>query len=222
MQLTLTQRARVSETVILAALTLACFVISLFRTRVSDTLHYLFLNWNLFLAFVPWAVVTAVRVLPGLERRGWVLVPVTAVWLLFFPNAPYILTDLFHLKYTDSMPLWFDLVLILLFAWTGLLFGFLSLWDLEILLSRPLGKRLAGLCSVAFLFIGSFGIYVGRYLRWNSWDILTEPMALLYDLGDRLINPFQHPRTWGVTLFMGFFLNAVYWSLRWLRTRRTD
>ncbi|MEL6536625.1 MAG: DUF1361 domain-containing protein [Bacteroidota bacterium] len=222
MQLTLTQRSRITETVFLGALTVASIFLSLYRTQVSDTLHFLFLNWNLFLAFVPWALVTLVRVLPGLERRGLVLAPVVAAWLLFFPNAPYILTDLFHLKYTTSMPLWFDLVLILLFAWTGLLFGFLSLWDLEILLSRRLGKRMASLCSVAFLFMGSFGIYVGRYLRWNSWDILTEPMALLYDLGDRLINPLQHPRTWGVTLMMGLFLNAVYWSLRWLRTRNTD
>jgi uncharacterized membrane protein len=69
------------------------------------------------------------------------------------------------------------------------------------------------------LFIGSFGIYVGRFLRWNSWDILTEPLHLIYDIGDRFINPFDHPRTWGMTIFMGIFLNMIYLSFRLIRTR---
>ena len=117
------------------------------------------------------------------------------------------------------MPVWFDLVLILSFAWTGLLFGFLSLWDIERLLSRYLSRFWISVISIGLLFLGSFGIYLGRYLRWNSWDIIKEPFGLLYDIGDRLINPFSHPRTWGMTLFMGFFLNLVYWSFRLIRNR---
>ncbi len=128
------------------------------------------------------------------------------------------------------MPLWFDLVLILSFAWVGLMFGFMSLWDIEKILksyvSQSRLKRFfsAGLAipvvSSFLLFIGSFGIYLGRYLRWNSWDIIAEPFALIYDIGDRFINPFAHPQTWGVTLFMGLFLNVVYWSLRLVKYRK--
>ena len=74
--------------------------------------------------------------------------------------------------------------------------------------------------SVVLMFAGSFGIYIGRYLRWNSWDILTSPFQLLYDIGDRFVNPFAHPRTWGMTLLMGVFLNILYFSFRLIRRRK--
>ena len=128
------------------------------------------------------------------------------------------------------MPMWFDLLLILSFAWVGLLFGFMSLWDIEKILKRYLMKsRLKELLryrlsipifSSVLLFIGSFGIYLGRYLRWNSWDTIAKPFALIYDIGDRFVNPFEHSRTWGVTLFMGLFLNLAYWSLRLIKFRK--
>ncbi|MBQ2489731.1 MAG: DUF1361 domain-containing protein, partial [Bacteroidales bacterium] len=120
---------------------------------------------------------------------------------------------------TSSMPVWFDLILILSFAWTGLMFGFLSLWDMENMLQKYLSKFWVTAISVLLLFVGSFGIYIGRYLRWNSWDILTSPLQLMYDIGDRLANPFSHPRTWGMTLFMGLFLNILYFSFRLVRKR---
>ena len=144
------------------------------------------------------------------------------IWLLFFPNAPYILTDLFHLRYDQlSMPIWFDLVLILAYAWTGLLFGFLSLWDIERLLAEWVHPKLVTALSVSLLFLGSFGIYLGRYLRWNSWDLITEPFRLIYDIGDRIVNPFEHPRAWGMTISMGIFLNMIYWSFHFIRNRST-
>lgn len=134
-----------------------------------------------------------------------------------FPNAPYILTDLFHLSNGSAMPIWFDLILILCFAWTGLMFGFLSLWDIEKLLATKMSAKWVSIISSSFLFIGSFGIYLGRYLRWNSWDIINNPVDLMYDVGDRVVNPFDHPRAWGLTLFMGVFLNMIYWSLKLIK-----
>ena len=119
------------------------------------------------------------------------------------------------------MPKWFDLILILSFAWTGLIFGYLSLWDIEKLLSKYLSQFWISLISVTLLFIGSFGIYLGRYLRWNSWDILNEPFYLIYDITDRLVNPLDHPRTWGVTIFMGVFLNMIYWTFRLIKKEET-
>ena len=157
---------------------------------------------------------------PQLHRSKWMLALLLCVWLLFFPNAPYILTDLFHLRLNSSMPVWFDLVLILLYAWTGLLFGFLSLWDIESVLRKGVKPWAVSVISVVLLFAGSFGIYIGRYLRWNSWDILTSPFRLLYDIGDRFVNPFAHPRTWGMTLLMGVFLNILYFSFRLIRRRK--
>jgi uncharacterized membrane protein len=210
---------RLRETLFLGGLSLFCFGFSLFRFVYSDTTVFLFLNWNLFLAFLPWAFTSIAELKPKLKQSKITLLFLLAVWLLFFPNAPYILTDLFHLRLQSSMPVWFDLVLILCFAWTGLLFGFLSLWDIEKILQLKIRKRYVTLISMILLFAGSFGIYLGRFLRWNSWEIITQPLNLMYDIGDRIINPLAHPRTWGVTILMGLFLIIVYWTFRLMRKR---
>ena len=215
----LKETKRLNETIFLGVLTLFCFGVSLFRFIYTDTKVFLFLNWNLFLAFIPWALTSLVIVKPKFQKSRLTLIVLLGPWLLFFPNAPYILTDLFHLRLKSSMPIWFDLILILSFAWTGLLFGFFSLWDIEKLLRNFMKRTSVIIISVGLLFIGSFGIYVGRFLRWNSWDILTEPFKLMYDIGDRFINPFEHPRTWGMTIFMGLFLNMIYLSFRLVRKR---
>ncbi|HRG45846.1 MAG TPA: DUF1361 domain-containing protein [Leptospiraceae bacterium] len=215
----LKEKNRFSETLFMGTISLLCFSFSIFRFIYTDTKVFLFLNWNLFLAFIPWAVTSITILKPSIQRYKVTIIILLAVWLLFFPNAPYILTDLFHLRLKSSMPKWFDLILILSFAWTGLVFGFLSLWDIEKILTKSLSQIWISIISVSLLFVGSFGIYLGRYLRWNSWDIIGEPFNLLYDITDRLINPFDHPRTWGVTIFMGIFLNMIYWTFRMVKKR---
>lgn len=185
---------------------------------------YLYLPWNLFLAWVPlgFALLT-VRLLGAPPRRGpgrpdpvaagaarlqWPGRRVLAVlvglgWLLFLPNAPYILTDLIHLAQPRSgvgAPLWFDLLVHLLFALTGLLIGYASLALVQDAVTRLHG-RLAGwgFASLA-LALAAFGIYIGRFLRWNSWDILRSPLSLLGDVAQRLVDPLRHPRTYGFTV----------------------
>jgi len=103
-----------------------------------------------------------------------------------------------------------------------LLYGFLSLWNLEELMEQFLSKKVITALSVLLLFVSSFGIYIGRYLRWNSWDILHHPTKLMGDIGDRIINPFDHTRTWGVTVFMGLFLTMLYFTFKFLRKNRVD
>ncbi len=218
----LKENNRLNETLFLGGFSMFCLAVSLFRFVYTDTNVFLFLNWNLFLAFIPWALSSMMMLSPRMRQSQWMLMLLLCVWLLFFPNAPYILTDLFHLRLNSSMPVWFDLVLILSYAWTGLLFGFLSLWDIECVLRKRLSTKVVTGISVLLLFLGSFGIYIGRYLRWNSWDLLTSPFQLLYDIGDRLANPFSHPRTWGMTLLMGIFLNIIYFSFRLIRERKGE
>ena len=212
---------RLNEIILMGVLSLFCFSLSIVRFIYSDTKTFLFLNWNLFLALIPWALTTWLIIHPKIRKYKIVVGLVICIWLLFFPNAPYILTDLFHLKYTAlSIPIWFDLVLILSFAWTGLLFGFFSLWDIEFILSKFFKQKYISVISIILLFLGSFGIYLGRYLRWNSWDIINKPFQLMYDIGDRLINPFSHPRTWGMTLLFGLFLSILYFSFRLIKNRK--
>lgn len=217
-QLVKTNQLQIS--IFMGILSVFCFALSVFRTELSGTRHFLFLNWNLFLAFVPWFLTLILNVNQNLQKNPLVVFGLLGIWLLFFPNASYILTDLFHLSHHSSMPIWFDLVLILSFAWTGLLYGFLSLWNLEELMKRFLSPKTITALSVFLLFVSSFGVYIGRYLRWNSWDILSHPGRLMQDVGDRFINPADHPRTWGVTIFMGLFLTMLYFTFRFMRRKQ--
>ena len=216
----LKQYGRLDITVLFIVMCLICFSLSVFRCFYSGTNMFLFLNWNLFLAFIPWACSSLLVLYPQLQQRKLAIAMLLCVWLLFFPNAPYILTDLFHLKRQLNMPVWFDLVLIVAYAWTGLLLGFMSLIDIEGFLKRFLPTKQIAILATFLLFLGSFGIYLGRYLRWNSWDIINEPLRLLYDIGDRIINPLAHPRTWGVTLAMGLLLSMMYWSIKVVRAKK--
>ena len=211
---------RWNETVFMAAISCFCFALYAARVCLSGKLSFYFLNWNLFLAFIPWAVTTGLIIHPRLHSKKTVVGITVCLWLLFFPNAPYILTDLFHLRPRAGVPVWFDLVMILSFAWAGLLFGFLSLWNIERVLAAFMRPRHITLLSVLLLFISSFGIYLGRFLRWNSWDILHNPVPLATDISHRILYPLSHSRTWGMTLFMGLFLTLLYFSFRLINRRR--
>jgi uncharacterized membrane protein len=216
----LKKHQRFKETLLLGSISIFCLLLCLFRMFWTDQITYFFLNWNLFLAFVPWLFSSLMIIFPRFQKKPILVLMLLGAWLLFFPNAPYILTDLFHLQWSQhTMPLWFDLTLVMSYAWVGLLFGFTSLMDAEKVVANYLPKKLIPVMSTVLLFLGSFGIYLGRYLRWNSWDIIQEPMTLLYDVGDRFVNPIEHPRTWGVTIFMGLMLNMMYWSFRLLRSK---
>jgi uncharacterized membrane protein len=210
---------RLNETLFLGFISLFCFSLSIFRYIYSDSVHFFFLNWNLVLAFIPWFFSSIIIIYPSLRKRKLAITVLILLWLLFFPNAPYILTDLFHLKYASAMPIWYDLVMILSFAWTGLLFGILSLWDIEQILAIRIPGKVLTVITIILLFMGSFGIFAGRYLRWNSWDIVKEPIAMLYQLKASMVSPSYHPKPYGMTLFMGLFLNIVYWSFHFIRTR---
>ena len=213
---------RFKEGLILGLFTFISIGLFIFRYYYTGSIVFGFLLWNLFLAFIPWALTSATLMIPKIRNVNGVVVALLVLWLLFFPNAPYILTDLFHLKNQTNMPIWYDLVLILSFAWTGLLYGMFSLWDLEYLVRGKISKLFSAIISTGLLFLCSFGIYLGRYLRWNSWDLWSQPGALMNDIIDRFLNPLDHPRTWGMTLVLGVFLNIVYWTFKYLREERYD
>ena len=179
-----------------------------------------FLSWNLFLAWLP--LVFALW-LDERERRGagrLMLVGVTMAWLAFWPNAPYILTDFVHLAGRSPnvpVPLWYDIVLIAVFAWNGLLLGFASLAIFHRVATRRFGAaRGWGFVALASL-LGGFGIYLGRFERWNTWDVLARPTELLASVVMPVVNPIAHPKVWGVTLSIGGFLFLSYAALAVLR-----
>ncbi len=205
---------KLREGLSLGILSIFCFSLFGIRFYLSESYFFIFLLWNLFLAFVPWFISTLLVVSPLLRKFKVVSILLILLWVLFFPNAPYIITDLFHLNKGRSMPVWFDLILILSFAWTGLLFGFFSLKDVITLAKRKIDRKVLMVITGAFLYLVSFGIYVGRYLRWNSWDILNRPDTLFLDTLEIVLNPMAHQKAWGMTLLMGTMLNMVYWTFK--------
>lgn len=154
------------------SLLLSCgFSIALVLFRLVYTRQWLFvwLNWNLFLAAVPYLLTrTAIRNPDWVERNGRFILLFIA-WLLFLPNSFYIITDLFHLEERKLVPLWFDLALIFSFAWNGILLGIASIRQME----RILMCKWPGLREWQFVYpmmlLNALGIYIGRYLRYNSW-----------------------------------------------------
>ena len=200
---------------LLLLMSIFSFTLFIFRYYISDTKVFLFLNWNLFLAIIPFLVSTFISKFQVKSKSA--LVALIVIWILFFPNSPYILTDLFHLRARNIVPIWYDLIVILSYAWTGLIFGFVSLLQIEKLLSKFLNKNFIVFLSILFLFISSFGVYLGRFLRWNSWDILSNPFGLFRDISYRIIYPSENPRTWGLTILMGILLNLIYFSIKLFR-----
>ncbi|TGE15437.1 DUF1361 domain-containing protein [Hymenobacter elongatus] len=197
-----------------ASLTLSVALI-IGRVLLTQQMTFIFLLWNLFLALVPFGLSTMLGMAAG-PIRARLLLPVGVVWLLFFPNAPYILTDLFHLEPRAGVPYWYDLALILTCAWNGLMLAYASLLDMQTLVRRRLGPAAGWAFAVVALLLSSFGIYLGRFLRFNSWDVLTNPLTLFYDILNRVLHPAAHPRTWGVTLLFGVFLLLGYSTVRLL------
>ena len=169
---------------------------------------YLNLVWNLFLAWIPFAV--ALLVYDG-YRKGASKLPIAiggALWLAFFPNAPYIVTDFELLRNPSSVPIWYDVVLVSVAAWTGLLLGFISLYLIHAVLRRAVGALSAWLLVVTVLALSSFGIYLGRFERWNSWDIVARPEYLLPRLWEHVSAPLS--QTVEVTAVFTVFLTLSY------------
>lgn len=187
------------------------------RIYVTQKVTFAFLIWNLILAAIPFVISTfMISFESKIKAAGLFLL--LACWLVFFPNAPYILTDFFHLRQRPDVPLWFDLMVILSAAWNGLILGLLSLLDMQHIITKRFSKLTGWLFVTVSLFLCGFGIYIGRYLRWNSWDIVTNPVALGYDLIERIADPVLHPRTLGVTVLYMLFLFIVFAFFRLLMT----
>jgi uncharacterized membrane protein len=197
--------AVVASLALLSGLAVAMVVARIIYTGEST---YANLIWNLTLAWIP---LLLALFLYDAARRGagsWLLLSVGVAWLLFFPNAPYLMTDFQLLRDWTEAPIWYDVVLLSTAAWTGLTLGFASLYLVHVVVRRRLGAVTVWVGIAAVLALTSFGIYLGRFERWNSWDIVSRPGPLLASIGDRLVDP--DPRTAGVTAVFTAFLALAY------------
>ncbi|HEX3251574.1 MAG TPA: DUF1361 domain-containing protein [Pyrinomonadaceae bacterium] len=179
----------------------------------TGSFYYRFLLGNLFLACVPLFLSTVLRVINRLRLHWTMMAGVSCLWLLFLPNAPYILTDILHLTRTSDAPAWYDLALLLSCSGTGLLLGYLSLIDVQRIVARRFNPLLGWLFAIVSLGLSGFAIYLGRFLRWNSWDVLVTPTRLL-EIAGAVMHPVANVHALSVTLIFGVILTLGYITLR--------
>lgn len=192
------------ETLSLITVTVAMSIFLLiFRIKLNKSFFYLFLIWNLILAIIPYIITMYLSVT---KLNKFKLILWFCLWLLFLPNAPYIITDLLHLRVSNSQFLWLDILVILSFASSGLLLFFLSLNEMKKLLLINFKKLSVTYTITIIIFLSSFGVYLGRYLRYNSWEIISQPKHLFSDILNKLLHPFDNIEVWMFTFGFGAFL----------------
>jgi uncharacterized membrane protein len=198
---------------LLNAASMVCISLVLARIYYSGSYRYLGLVWNLFLAWIPFILAYFAYLLSWRRILIFLVIPAFAfLWLIFFPNAPYILTDLQHLSDSaGSVPVWYDVILLVWFSWTGMLMGIVSLYLMQEIIKRHFGRFLAWTFVVIVAGLTSAGIYIGRFVRLNSWDILQDPAGTANDIWSWLSDPSL--RSVGFIALYTLFFVFVYLTL---------
>jgi uncharacterized membrane protein len=198
----------------------ASVALVLARIIATGNLRYSFLVWNLLLAWLPLLfALLACESYQNAPARNWRFFGLGGAWLLFFPNAPYILTDLTHLTtryyglYGQYGHFWVDLMLILLCALTGLVLGFVSLYLMQSVVARMLGRPASWLFIATVAALSGFGIYLGRFMRFNSWDVFCRPVQLYRGIGNWVADPLANANSLMFPVLFGAFLFVSYLML---------
>lgn len=198
---------------LLASSGFSCLLL-LGRMIATGSLEYIFLPWNLFLAFVPYCITWwMARNVSIIENKIKLFIALTA-WLLFIPNSFYIITDLVHFTHIRTAPKWFDLLMIFSFAWNGILCGIISLRRVETFIALLRGKQFPVLIVFGVMWLCAFGVYIGRFLRYNSWDVITDPFALAGEILNMIIHPYANGYAWGMTLCYSIFMTFIYFTIK--------
>lgn len=182
----------------------------LIRIKVTHSFFYTFLIWNLFLAAVPLLITIGINATHTIKNSRFLLFIFFIIWLLFLPNSPYIITDFLHFKLQTKMTHWFDVLMLTSFAFNGLILGLISMVQMQKLISNFIPSKKTWIVMLTICLLCGFGIYLGRFLRYNSWDIITNPSFIFHDIMNRITYPLQHPKTWGITFGFGAFLYITY------------
>lgn len=193
-----------------------CFscIMVLARVVITNEVTYLFMIWNLFLAFIPFAIAEWLYNHIAVIESRWKRILVLLSWLLFVPNAFYLITDLFHLDEFQSAPKWFDLLMLFSFAWNGLLLGIISVRKIELIVTTVYGKVIPVVFLFGVMWLNSLGIFIGRYLRYNTWDIITQPLSLFGEMIQLVIHPFRNKMEWGMITIWAVFMTLFYFTIK--------
>lgn len=209
----------------LSTLSTLCLGFFGFRLLATGVSRYWFVPENLLLAWLAlgfgWVLVQQLErrgQVPSGTWRGWLnwrALTLTVLWLLFLPNAWYVLTDFVHVFDTGEISYIYDIAMISTLTLIGFLLGFTSLFMVHRQIYKRLGAGSSGAVIGIVILLASFAIYLGRDLRWNAWDIFTNPSGLILSITDRLINPFGFPRAFNVTAIFFVVISVMYLAI-WL------
>ncbi len=205
-----TNRHSIAVFVLLNTACLACTLLVLARIAYSDTTRHTGLIWNLFLAWIPFILAYFTHAISWKRTWLYISIPVTAfLWLIFFPNAPYMLTDLQDLaRGTAGAPLWYDVIIVGWCSWTGTMLGVVSLYLMQDVVVRVFGRGMGWIFVFAISAASSFGMYIGRFVRLNSWDILQNPAETTMDILGLVIDPSM--RLLAFTVLYTFFFLLIF------------
>ncbi len=180
----------------------------------NSSTEYWYLLWNLGLAWIPLGFSLLLRRLLRTRKwSDWLPLGVTALWLGFLPNTFYMLTDYIHLQDVVRVDIIYDVAMFTVLIATGVCLGFASLAIVHIELRKRLPKASAWRVVSFIILLASFAIYVGRDLRWNTWDILTSPAGILFDISERILHPMAHSQTFVMTATYYVLLSLGYYCL---------
>lgn len=215
--------ARLTPTVQFGLMLLAATAVSLLLL-VADSLrnhsfYFSYLIWNLFLAWLPLLFAYhLVKVLRHKLWSSWEALAVSALWLAFLPNSFYMVSDYIHLAEVGERDLLYDAVMLTSFIVVAVVMGVSSLYLVHRQVIRRLSPRNRALWLGMVILLCSFAIYLGRDLRWNSWDILTNPGGLLFDISDRFMHPASYPDMFQATGIFALLISSLY-GLAWYGIR---
>ncbi|MBI3161050.1 MAG: DUF1361 domain-containing protein [Chloroflexi bacterium] len=209
----LRNRYKIAVFALMVLASAVCVFLVAARIAYSDSVRYTNLVWNLFLAWIPFVLAYLAWTFSWRKWMLYFVLPLTAfMWLIFFPNAPYILTDLQHLAIqSTSAPLWYDVIVMVWFSWTGLLLGLVSLYLMHDIIQRTFGRWLGWVFVFTVSGLGSFGVYLGRFVRFNSWDILNAPGEIAMTILGLAVDPSK--RLVAFTILFAVFYAFVYLAL---------
>jgi len=204
---------------VLTGSSVLCAILVSVRAYQVEYVQYHFLLWNLFLAWLPLVVSMSALLFVRIARGNILaigLILLGIAWLLLYPNAPYLTTDLIHLVfnpsyggvYRESLIFWYDLVLFFLFSWCGLLLGYLSMLHFHSLVRHYMNSWMGWFFVLIMSFLGGFGVYLGRVVRLNSWDVLFSPFRLIEGVIEGI-----NKQAFIFTALFGILILIVYVSL---------
>ena len=188
----------------------------------GSRLIYRFIPWNLFLAWIPYlSALLAASLHQLFPRRWWLLLIPGIVWLAFFPNAPYLLTDLIHFNTQTTFIVWRRIFLLASTIWTGVFLAIFSLRSMQEIVRAYLGSLVSWVFVFVSLGLSGIGVVLGRVFRWNSWDLLFHPLEILATVQSIF---YLYPRNLGIIIFvaeLSAFMVVCYLTLTAIHARRS-